>query len=95
MNMIQKLFSILIIGAITTSVHAQTTPLITNQSLNGINKETLFLIKRELELSKKVLIEIRDNANPGVISSATSTLGTVIKELIYIIAATDRVGGGI
>lgn len=79
------LFLALILGL---SNSLQATPLNSQldqfPDLHNTNKETLYFLKNELTIARNVLLEIRDNANPGAVASLGKILSTLFKEALYI-----------
>jgi len=77
------------IGVLAKKTDSITHPDVTNE----IDKEVFLLIKGELDIAKKLLIEIRNSQNPALIKSAVYSLGSVLKELMYILGAVTLGGG--
>lgn len=65
------------------------------QSPEHVDMATILLLKSEFETAKKVLIQIRDSQNPSLIKSGVSTLGTIVKEIVYITSALFFGGGSL
>lgn len=88
-------FSILRVGLIALigfiGLNAQ--PVDGKPLYENLDQEVFFLVKKEFENTKKILIEIRDSQNPALAKQAFNFLGTSTSNLMYMLSAIFLGGG--